>query len=92
MKIASVLAAAVLSWCASTASAQAQAPAEQRQPPVDRPTVAKYLAEGYEVLQAEIGNPFLQFILHKKTASGQVLVWCSVLLQTGETSSCRTIK
>jgi hypothetical protein len=44
------------------------------------------------VERAEIGNPFLQFILQKKTASGQVLVWCSVQVQTGETSSCRTIK
>ena len=58
----------------------------------DKPTVGKYLADGYEVLRAEIGNPFLQFILQKSTASGQVLVWCSVQVQTGETSSCRTIK
>ncbi len=58
----------------------------------DKPTVGKYLADGYEVLRAEIGSPFLQFILQKKTASGQVLVWCSVQLQSGETSSCRTIK
>ena len=58
----------------------------------DKPTVGKYLADGYEVLRAEIGTPFLQFILQKKTAAGQVLVWCSVLVQSGETSSCRTIK
>jgi hypothetical protein len=54
----------------------------------DKPTVAKYLAEGYEVIRSEIGNPFLQFILKKETT----LVWCSVQVQTGETSSCRTIK
>ena len=58
----------------------------------DKPTVGKYLADGFEVLRAEIGNPFLQFILAKKTASGQALVWCSVQVQTGETSSCRVIK
>jgi hypothetical protein len=60
--------------------------------PADKPTVGKYLADGYTVLRADIGNPFLQFILQKSTASGQTLVWCSVQLQTGETSSCRTIK
>jgi hypothetical protein len=58
----------------------------------DKPAVGKYLADGYTVLRADIGNPFLQFILQKSTASGQVLVWCSVQVQTGETSSCRTIK
>jgi hypothetical protein len=69
----------------SAASAQAPTPA-------DKPTVGKYLADGYTVLRADIGNPFLQFILQKSTASGQVLVWCSVQVQTGDTSSCRTIK
>ena len=64
----------------------------QAQPPADRPSVGKFLNEGYEVIRSEVGNPFLQFILQKKTASGQVLVWCSVQVQTGETSSCRTIK
>ena len=70
---------------AGTASAQTPAPA-------DKPTVGKYLADGYTVQRSEIGNPFLQFILQKSTASGQVLVWCSVQVQTGETSSCRAIK
>ena len=65
---------------------------DQAQAQADKPTVGKYLADGYEVERAEIGNPFLQFILQKKTASGQVLVWCSVQVQTGETSSCRTIR
>jgi hypothetical protein len=68
-------------------SAYAQTPA-----PADKPTVGKYLADGYTVQRSEIGNPFLQFILQKSTASGQVLVWCSVQVQTGDTSSCRTIK
>ena len=83
LKIASALLLAFA--LAGTASAQAPAPA-------DKPTVAKYLADGYTVQRSEIGNPFLQFILQKSTASGQVLVWCSVQVQTGETSSCRTIK
>ena len=85
MMISKLLVAGLLMGFTSSAFAQAQAPA-------DKPTVAKYLADGYEVERAEIGNPFLQFILQKKTASGQVLVWCSVQVQTGETSSCRTIK
>jgi hypothetical protein len=78
-------AVALLIGLASDASAQSQAP-------TDKPTVAKYLAEGYTVLRADIGNPFLQFILQKAITSGQALVWCSVQVQTGETSSCRTIK
>jgi hypothetical protein len=85
MKIAKVIAAALALLGASAASGQTPAPA-------DKPAVGKYLADGYTVLRADIGNPFLQFILQKSTASGQVLVWCSVQVQTGETSSCRTIK
>jgi len=81
------IASALLFAATLTDSALAQAPA-----PADKPTVAKYLADGYTVQRSEIGNPFLQFILQKSTATGQVLVWCSVRVQTGETSSCRTIK
>jgi hypothetical protein len=84
LKIAAAL-AFVTATLVGTASAQTPAPA-------DKPAVGKYLADGYTVLHADIGNPFLQFILQKSTASGQVLVWCSVQVQTGETSSCRTIK
>jgi hypothetical protein len=84
MKTACIAAASLL---AMMGAAMAQAPA-----PADKPTVGKYLADGYTVLRADIGNPFLQFILQKSTATGQVLVWCSVQVQTGETSSCRTIK
>ena len=84
MKISMAMAAALFA-VAITSPALAQAPA-------DKPTVGKYLADGYEMLRAEIGNPFLQFILAKKTATGQALVWCSVQVQTGETSSCRVIK
>jgi len=81
------IASALLFATALTGAAVAQTAA-----PADKPTVAKYLADGYTVQRSEIGNPFLQFILQKSTASGQVLVWCSVQVQTGETSSCRTIK
>lgn len=77
---------ALMLSAALAGSAFAQTPA------ADKPTVAKYLADGYTVLRADIGNPFLQFILQKSTASGQVLVWCSVQIQNGETSNCRTIK
>ena len=83
MKFSKLIAAVLAVTCATAASAQA---------PADKPTVGKYLADGYEVLRADIGNPFLQFILKKNTASGQVLVWCSVQVQTGDTSSCRIIK
>jgi hypothetical protein len=80
--------AATLVFAAAWAgAASAQTPA-----PADKPTVGKYLADGYTVQRSEIGNPFLQFILQKSTASGQALVWCSVQVQTGDTSSCRTIK
>jgi hypothetical protein len=54
----------------------------------EKPTVSKYLAEGYQLVHTEIGNPFIQLILRKEN----ILVWCSVLLQSGETSSCRTLK
>jgi hypothetical protein len=79
--------ATLLFGAAFVGTAFAQSPA-----PADKPTVGKYLADGYTVLRADIGNPFLQFILQKSTASGQALVWCSVQVQTGETSSCRVIK
>ena len=81
-----MLAAFSFATAAFASSAFAQAPA------ADKPTVGKYLADGYTVQRSEIGNPFLQFILQKSTAAGQVLVWCSVQVQTGDTSSCRTIK
>ncbi len=58
------------------------APAEPSRP------VANYLSGGFQVIQSEIGNPFLQFILKKDNQ----LVWCSVELRSGETQSCRTIK
>jgi hypothetical protein len=57
-------------------------------PPAEKPSVANYLSGGYQVIQSEIGNPFLQFILKKDNQ----LVWCSVELRSGDTQSCRTIK
>ena len=54
----------------------------------DKPSVSGYLAQGYQVIQSEIGSPFLQFILKKDNQ----LVWCSVELRSGETQSCRAIK
>ena len=54
----------------------------------DKPTVSKYLGEGYEVIRAEFGSAFLQFMLKKD----KTIVWCTVQAQSGETSSCRTIK
>jgi hypothetical protein len=54
----------------------------------DKPSVSGYLAQGFQVVHSEMGNPFLQFILKKDNQ----LVWCSVTLSSGETQSCRTIK
>jgi hypothetical protein len=54
----------------------------------EKPSVANYLSGGFQVIQSEIGNPFLQFVLKKDNQ----LVWCSVELRSGETQSCRTIK
>jgi hypothetical protein len=85
MNFAPLAALAAVAMLPGIAFAQAPAPA-------DKPTVGKYLADGYQVLRADIGSPFLQFILQKPTAGGQALVWCSVQVSTGETSSCRTIK
>ena len=55
----------------------------------DKPTVSGYLNQDYKIVNVESGGgQFIFFILQKdKTA-----VWCSVLIQSGETSSCRTIK
>ena len=76
MKWMVVLSAAMLALAGNHAVAQ------------EKQTVSGLLAQGYQVIHSEIGNPFLQFILKKENQ----LVWCSVLLQSGETSSCKTIK
>ncbi len=54
----------------------------------DKPTVSGYLAQGFQVIHSDFGNPFLQFMLKKDNQP----VWCSVELRSGETQSCRTIK
>lgn len=63
--------------------------AQTQTPQQDKPTVSGYLQQGYEIVQIEsVSTQFFYFFLQKEST----LVWCSVLLQTGETSSCRTIK
>jgi hypothetical protein len=55
----------------------------------DKPTVSGYLQQGYDIIHIEGGGgQFLFFFLKKE----RTVVWCSVLLQSGETSSCRTVK
>jgi hypothetical protein len=54
----------------------------------DKPTIAKYLSDGYGIIHSDVGGQFLQFILRKDND----LVWCSALIQTGQTVSCRNIK
>jgi hypothetical protein len=58
-------------------------------PAQDKPTVSNYLQQGYDIIHIEgSGGQFLFFFLRKE----RTVVWCSVLLQSGETSSCRIIK
>jgi hypothetical protein len=69
---------AAIAACPSLACAQAE-----------KPTVSGFLQQGYEVIHTDGGGgQFVSFILRKD----KTLVHCSVLLQSGETSSCRTIK
>ena len=77
MKFSRWIAVAALMIASSAAPAQ------------DKPTVSGYLNQDYKIVNVESGGgQFIFFILQKdKTA-----VWCSVLIQSGETSSCRTIK
>jgi hypothetical protein len=65
------------------------APARAQDKPPEKPTFSNYLLQGYDIIHTEGGGgPFLFFILRKERA----VVWCSVLLQSGETSSCRPLK
>jgi hypothetical protein len=74
-------------FSAALAVTLATAPALAQQQ--EKPTVSNYLLQGYDVIHIEGGGgQFLFFILRKDRA----LVHCSVLLQSGETSSCRPIK
>ena len=54
----------------------------------EKVTVSGLLAEGYQVIRSEFGSAFLQFLLKKDST----IVWCTVQSQSGQTSSCRTIK
>jgi hypothetical protein len=68
---------------AATGAARAQ------DKPPEKPTFSNYLLQGYDIIHTEGGGgQFLFFILRKE----RNVVWCSVLLQSGETSSCRTLK
>jgi hypothetical protein len=83
-----VLATPSLAQERPTAPATPTTPTTAVAPPAEKPSVANYLSGGYQVIQSEIGSPFLQFILKKDNQ----LVWCSVELRSGETQSCRVIK
>jgi hypothetical protein len=73
----------VLALGLALSPALAQAPAQEK------PTVSGYLNQGYDIIHIEGGGgQFLFFFLRKE----RTVVWCSVLLQSGETSSCRTVK
>ena len=82
MKLCSGLALTLaLAAVPSLALAQAQ--------PAEKPTLSGFLQQGYDIIHTEgTGGQFIFFILRKE----RTLVHCSVLLQSGETSSCRTIK
>ena len=70
----------------TTAAVLAIAPAALAQ---DKPTVAGYIGQDYKIVNVESGGgQFIFFILQKD----KTVVWCSVLIQSGDTSSCRTIK
>ena len=78
---AGLLLAVTVAIAPSLAGAQAQ--------PSEKPTLSGYLQQGYDIIHTEGGGgQFVSFILRKE----RTLVHCSVLLQSGETSSCRTIK
>jgi hypothetical protein len=65
------------------------APAQGQDKPPEKPTFSNYLLQGYDIIHTEGGGgQFLFFLLRKD----RTVVWCSVLLQSGETSSCRTLK
>ncbi len=86
MRLKRFAAMAMLAAGLGTAPALAQAPA---QTPAEKPTVSGYLNQGYDIIHIEGGGgQFLFFFLRKE----RTVVWCSVLLQSGETSSCRTVR
>ena len=77
--------AAALLAAPSIAFAQAQPPAA----PAEKPTVGGYLQQGFDIIHTDTSNgQFIFFVLKKE----KTVVWCSVLVQSGDTSSCRTVK
>ena len=83
MTLKRFVAAALLATGLGAVPALAQAPAQEK------PTVSGYLNQGYDIIHIEGGGgQFLFFFLRKE----RTVVWCSVLLQSGETSSCRTVR
>ena len=54
----------------------------------EKPSVTSYLQQGYHIVHTNTGGQFIILVLQKD----KVVVYCSVLLQTGDTTSCRTIK
>ena len=53
-----------------------------------RVSVASYLQQGYQIINTTVGGMYLILVLRKDTA----LVLCSVLIESGQTSGCQTIK
>jgi hypothetical protein len=78
MKLHTLASATVLAAVLGAGAAYAQ----------DKPTVTRYLEQGYQIIHSEAGGQFMQFIMRKDNT----LVWCSVLILDGSTTSCRTVK
>ena len=54
----------------------------------EKPRGTGYFQQGCQVIHLGVGGKFLVFVLKKDTA----IVYCSVRLQSGDTSTCRTVK
>jgi len=78
MKFNGLRTALIAAACLAATSALAQ----------EKPTVTRYLEQGYDIVRVESGGQFMQFILRK----GSQVVWCSVLIMDGKTTSCRTVQ
>jgi hypothetical protein len=75
----------ILTGAFALALAAAPALAQQQ----EKPTVSNYLLQGFDIIHIEGGGGQFIFFIMKKD---RTVVHCSVLLQSGETSSCRPIK
>jgi len=53
-----------------------------------RNSVSSYLQQGYQIINSTIGGMYLVLILKKDSA----LVLCSVIIESGQTAGCQTIK